>query len=162
MTLNPPFFSPFFSSPIDNPSKARNIQLLTRKMYKYFRRRHGCCAGQDCKCTWAPCPRSVCASGLSRTLNKPSSGATSGKHEQLITCSRTKEDKKLERVGWGGGSRLPLILLSERRMPLILLHLRRMSRMIRHCKKRLAIFPSPGGMSPTKLSLAGNNLIIPS
>jgi hypothetical protein len=30
-----------------------------------------------------------------------------------------------------------------------------------HCKKRLAIFPSPGGMSLTKLSLAGENLIIP-
>ncbi len=30
-----------------------------------------------------------------------------------------------------------------------------------HCKKRLAIFPSPTGMSRTKLSLAGNNLIIP-
>jgi hypothetical protein len=30
-----------------------------------------------------------------------------------------------------------------------------------HCKKRLAIFPSPAGMSLTKLSLAGNNLIIP-
>jgi hypothetical protein len=30
-----------------------------------------------------------------------------------------------------------------------------------HCKKRLAIFPSPAGMSLTKISLAGNNLIIP-
>ncbi len=30
-----------------------------------------------------------------------------------------------------------------------------------HCKKRLAVFPSPAGMSLTKLSLAGNNLIIP-
>ncbi len=30
-----------------------------------------------------------------------------------------------------------------------------------HCKKLLAIFPSPAGMSLTKLSLAGNNLIIP-
>jgi hypothetical protein len=30
-----------------------------------------------------------------------------------------------------------------------------------HCKKRLAIFPSPAGMSLTKLSLAGSNLIIP-
>ncbi len=30
-----------------------------------------------------------------------------------------------------------------------------------HSKKRLAVFPSPAGMSPTKLSLAGNNLIIP-
>jgi hypothetical protein len=29
-----------------------------------------------------------------------------------------------------------------------------------HCKKRLAVFPSPGGMSLTKLSLAGNDLII--
>ncbi len=29
------------------------------------------------------------------------------------------------------------------------------------CKKRFAIFPSPAGMSLTKLSLAGNNLIIP-
>jgi hypothetical protein len=29
-------------------------------------------------------------------------------------------------------------------------------------KKRLAIFPSPAGMSLSKLSLAGNNLIIPS
>jgi hypothetical protein len=28
-------------------------------------------------------------------------------------------------------------------------------------KKRLAIFPSPAGMSLTKLSLAGNNLILP-
>jgi hypothetical protein len=26
-----------------------------------------------------------------------------------------------------------------------------------HCKKRLLIFPSPAGMSLTKLSLAGNN-----
>jgi hypothetical protein len=30
-----------------------------------------------------------------------------------------------------------------------------------HCKKRFAIFPSPAGMSLTKLSLDGNNLIIP-
>jgi hypothetical protein len=29
------------------------------------------------------------------------------------------------------------------------------------CKKRLAIFPSPAGMSLTKLSLGGNNYIIP-
>jgi hypothetical protein len=28
-------------------------------------------------------------------------------------------------------------------------------------KKRLAVFPSPAGMSLTKLSLAENNLIIP-
>jgi hypothetical protein len=28
-------------------------------------------------------------------------------------------------------------------------------------KKKLAIFPSPAGMSLTKLSLAGNNLVIP-
>jgi hypothetical protein len=28
-------------------------------------------------------------------------------------------------------------------------------------KKSLAVFPSPVGMSLTKLSLAGNNLIIP-
>jgi hypothetical protein len=30
-----------------------------------------------------------------------------------------------------------------------------------HCKKELAIFPSPAGMSLTKLSLGGKNLIIP-
>jgi hypothetical protein len=30
-----------------------------------------------------------------------------------------------------------------------------------HCKKRLAVFPSPAGMSLIKLFLAGNNLIIP-
>jgi len=30
-----------------------------------------------------------------------------------------------------------------------------------HCKKRLAIFSSPAGMSQTKLSLAGKTLIIP-
>ncbi len=30
-----------------------------------------------------------------------------------------------------------------------------------HYKKRFAIFPSPAGMSLTKLSLDGNNLIIP-
>ncbi len=30
-----------------------------------------------------------------------------------------------------------------------------------HCMKRLAIFPSPAGMSQTKPSLAGNNFIIP-
>ncbi len=30
-----------------------------------------------------------------------------------------------------------------------------------HCKKRLSIFLSSAGMSMTKLSLAGNNLIIP-
>jgi hypothetical protein len=29
------------------------------------------------------------------------------------------------------------------------------------CKKRLTIFPSPAGMSPTKLSLDGNNKINP-
>jgi hypothetical protein len=29
-----------------------------------------------------------------------------------------------------------------------------------HCKNRLGIFPSPAGMSLTKLSLGGNNLII--
>jgi hypothetical protein len=30
-----------------------------------------------------------------------------------------------------------------------------------HCKKRLTIFPSPAGMSLTKLSLAGNNEGVP-
>jgi hypothetical protein len=30
-----------------------------------------------------------------------------------------------------------------------------------HCKKRLAIFPSPAGMSLTKLSLIRNNFIFP-
>ncbi len=30
-----------------------------------------------------------------------------------------------------------------------------------HCKKELAIFPSPAGMSLTKLSLGGKNYIIP-
>ncbi len=30
-----------------------------------------------------------------------------------------------------------------------------------HCKKRFAVLPSPDGMSLTKLSLAGNNFIIP-
>jgi hypothetical protein len=30
-----------------------------------------------------------------------------------------------------------------------------------HCEKKLTIFPSPAGMSLTKLSLAGNSLIIP-
>jgi hypothetical protein len=30
-----------------------------------------------------------------------------------------------------------------------------------HCKKRLAVFPSPAGMSLAKLSPAGNNSIIP-
>jgi hypothetical protein len=29
-----------------------------------------------------------------------------------------------------------------------------------HCKKSLSIFPSPAGMSLTKLSLAGKNSII--
>ncbi len=29
-----------------------------------------------------------------------------------------------------------------------------------HCYKRFAIFPTPAGMSLTKLSMAGNNLII--
>jgi hypothetical protein len=29
-----------------------------------------------------------------------------------------------------------------------------------HCEKKFTIFPSPAGMSLTKLSLAGNNLII--
>ncbi len=33
---------------------------------------------------------------------------------------------------------------------------------ILHCKKSLAIFPSPAGMSLTKLSLAMKNLYIPS
>ncbi len=30
-----------------------------------------------------------------------------------------------------------------------------------HCKQRFAVFPPPAGMSLTKPSLAGNNLIIP-
>ncbi len=30
-----------------------------------------------------------------------------------------------------------------------------------HCKKRLAVFPSPAGISPTKLSLDGKKLTIP-
>jgi hypothetical protein len=30
-----------------------------------------------------------------------------------------------------------------------------------HCKKGLAVFPSPAGMSLTKLFLGGNNLIFP-
>jgi hypothetical protein len=30
-----------------------------------------------------------------------------------------------------------------------------------HCKKMLSVFPSPTGMSLTKLSLPGNNLISP-
>ncbi len=29
-----------------------------------------------------------------------------------------------------------------------------------HCKKRLAVFPSPAGMSQTKLSIDGNNFMI--
>ncbi len=37
----------------------------------------------------------------------------------------------------------------------------KMDRKILHCKKRLAIFLSPDGMSLTTLSLARNNLIIP-
>jgi hypothetical protein len=32
---------------------------------------------------------------------------------------------------------------------------------ILHCKKRLAIFPSPAGMSLTKFTLAENNLFFP-
>ncbi len=32
---------------------------------------------------------------------------------------------------------------------------------ILHCKQRLDTFPSPAGMSLTKLSLGGNNWIIP-
>ncbi len=32
---------------------------------------------------------------------------------------------------------------------------------LQHCKKWLAIFPSPAGMSYTELSLAGNNKTIP-
>ncbi len=35
----------------------------------------------------------------------------------------------------------------------------RQSKHILHCKKRLAVYPSPAGMSLTKLSLAGNNII---
>ncbi len=31
---------------------------------------------------------------------------------------------------------------------------------MQHCKKRLAVFPSPAGMSLIKLSLTGNDLII--
>ncbi len=34
-------------------------------------------------------------------------------------------------------------------------------RTLLHCKKMFAIFPSPAGMSLIKLSLDGNNLIIP-
>jgi hypothetical protein len=30
-----------------------------------------------------------------------------------------------------------------------------------HCKKELAVFPSPAGMSLIKLFLGGNNLIFP-
>ncbi len=30
-----------------------------------------------------------------------------------------------------------------------------------HCKKELAVFPSPAGMSLMKLFLGGNNLIFP-
>jgi hypothetical protein len=30
-----------------------------------------------------------------------------------------------------------------------------------HCKKKLSVFPSPAGMSLTKLTVAGINLIIP-
>jgi hypothetical protein len=33
--------------------------------------------------------------------------------------------------------------------------------MLKHRKKRLATFPSPAGISLTKLSLGGNNLAIP-
>jgi hypothetical protein len=33
----------------------------------------------------------------------------------------------------------------------------RMTDGLEHCKKSLAVFPSPAGMSQTKLSLAGNN-----
>jgi hypothetical protein len=35
------------------------------------------------------------------------------------------------------------------------------SRIFIHCEKRFAIFPSTAEMSLTKLSLGGNNLIIP-
>jgi hypothetical protein len=33
--------------------------------------------------------------------------------------------------------------------------------LLMHCKQRFTIFPSPAGLSLTKLSLAGNYLIIP-
>jgi hypothetical protein len=36
-----------------------------------------------------------------------------------------------------------------------------MKQFLLHCKKRFGVFPSPAGMSLTKLSLDGNNLIIP-
>jgi hypothetical protein len=39
-------------------------------------------------------------------------------------------------------------------------HFLRLGNRVIHCKKRLAIFPSPAGMSITKLSLAGNNYIL--
>jgi hypothetical protein len=32
---------------------------------------------------------------------------------------------------------------------------------MRHCKKKVSDSPSPAGMSLTKLSMSGNNLIIP-
>ncbi len=38
--------------------------------------------------------------------------------------------------------------------------IKKMDRSI-HCKKGLAVFPSPAGMSLTKLLLGGNNLIFP-
>jgi hypothetical protein len=43
-------------------------------------------------------------------------------------------------TGRGGGERIPFSI---------------------HCKKRISFFPSPAGMSLTKLSLVGNNLILP-
>ncbi len=37
----------------------------------------------------------------------------------------------------------------------------RLTGIVLHCEKRFVIFPSPAGMSLTKLSLDGNSLIIP-
>jgi hypothetical protein len=58
--------------------------------------------------------------------------------------------KKLNQF-WSKGSRVIAIFLPKKVA----------KKVMEHCKKRLRIFLSPAGMSLTKLSLAGNNLIFP-
>jgi hypothetical protein len=56
----------------------------------------------------------------------------------------------------GGGKRYTVHVQSS----MLLAVERDKSCMSIHCKKSLTIFPSPAGMSLTKLSLAGNNFIV--
>jgi hypothetical protein len=88
-------------------------------------------------------------------------------HRENNYQERVKEGGQTGCGSWGGGRGLEPIITKAKSVGIFQyypFHARykrpHQDKYIRHCKKRLTIFPSPAGMSLTKLSLTGNNLII--